>query len=101
MQNDGLNEKDLTPTIIYKAEHINKNKVIGAIVVLILLIVVLFLFKKPSVTLIGDRVENGECLAYIHANNSEILDSQIDAIKSAYKIVSDVVNSEKVVDEII
>jgi pyrimidine-nucleoside phosphorylase len=50
---------------------------------------------------IGDRVENGECLAYIHANNSEILDSQIDAIKSAYKIVSDVVNSEKVVDEII
>lgn len=70
MQNDGLNEKDLTPTIIYKAEHINKNKVIGAIVVLILLIVVLFLFKKPSVTLIGDRVEK---VSY----RSEFVDSGI------------------------
>lgn len=70
MQNDGLNENDLTPTIIYKAEHINKNKVIGAIVVLILLIMVLFLLKKPSVTLIGDRVEK---VSY----RSEFVDSGI------------------------
>lgn len=57
MPGDGLNEEDLTPTIIYEAEHINKNKVIGTIVIFVLIIMVCFLFKKPSVTLIGDKVE--------------------------------------------
>ena len=58
MPNDSLEQKDLTPAIIENnKEHINKNKVIGAIIVFIFIIMVCFLFKKPSVTLLGDKIE--------------------------------------------
>ena len=50
---------------------------------------------------IGDQVQEGEILAYIHANNSANIDEQVQKLKSAYKIVNQVVDKEKVIDEII
>ena len=50
---------------------------------------------------IGDKIEQGECLAYIHANNSEHIEEQVEHLKTAYKIVNDIVNKEKIVDEIL
>lgn len=49
---------------------------------------------------VGDKVEDGECLAYIHASNSGNIDEQVEKLKSAYKIVSETVSKEKVIDEI-
>lgn len=50
---------------------------------------------------IGDQVESGECLAYIHANNNEDLESKVEMLKSAYEIVKEHVNKENVIDEIL
>ena len=49
---------------------------------------------------IGDKVENGDCLAYIHANSEENLELQIERLKSAYEIVKETVKKENVIDEI-
>ena len=49
---------------------------------------------------IGDKVENGDCLAYIHANSEEYLELQIERLKSAYEIVKENVKKENVIDEI-
>ena len=50
---------------------------------------------------IGDEVKEGECLAYIHANSSDQIQSYVENLISAYTIVKDVVVKEKVVDEIL
>ena len=50
---------------------------------------------------IGDEVQDGDCLAYIHANSSEEIDEKVEELKSAFSIVSEVVNKEKVIDEIL
>ncbi len=50
---------------------------------------------------IGDEVQKGECLAYIHANCLEGLETQVECLKSAYKIVNEFVSKEKIVDEIL
>ena len=50
---------------------------------------------------IGDEVKQGECLAYLHANDSENIDTQVENLKLAYHIVSEVVSKEKVIDEIL
>ena len=50
---------------------------------------------------IGDEVKEGECLAYIHANSSDQIQSHVENLISAYTIVKDVVVKEKVVDEIL
>ncbi len=50
---------------------------------------------------VGDQVQEGEILAYIHASHSENIDEQAQKLKSAYKIVSDIVQKEKVIDEIL
>lgn len=70
MSSESIEKKDLTPVIIYKGDHINKNKVIGAIIVIVLIIMFLILLKKPSVKLIGDKVEK---VSY----KSEFIDSGI------------------------
>lgn len=49
---------------------------------------------------IGDRVENGDCLAYIHASNSDNIETQVENLKAAYQIVKETVNKEKIIDEI-
>ena len=49
---------------------------------------------------IGDRVENGDCLAYIHASNSDNIETYVENLKSAYQIVKETVNKEKIIDEI-
>lgn len=50
---------------------------------------------------IGDKVENGDCLAYLHAKDSEKIETLLEELKSAYKIVPNMVTKEKVVDEIL
>lgn len=50
---------------------------------------------------IGDKVENGECLAYLHASNSEKIDDLVEQLKSAYQIVPETIGKEKVIDEIL
>lgn len=50
---------------------------------------------------IGDQVQEGEVLAYIHANNSENIEEQVQKLKSAYKIVNQAVDKEKIIDEIL
>ena len=50
---------------------------------------------------IGDKVEVGDCLAYIHANTSEELEEKVENLKSAYEIVRDTVKKENVIDEIL
>ncbi len=50
---------------------------------------------------IGDFVENGECLAYIHASRSENIDDFVEKLKSAYQIVPNKIMKEKVVEEIL
>lgn len=50
---------------------------------------------------IGDKVKEGECLAYIHANNSDNIDSHVDNLKCAYNIIPEVVIKEKTIDEIL
>ena len=50
---------------------------------------------------IGDKVENGECLAYLHANHSENIDDLVEQLKSAYQIVPETIAKEKVIDEIL
>lgn len=50
---------------------------------------------------IGDQVKEGEVLAYLHANDSANVEKQVEKLKAAYKIVSEVVNQEKIVDEIL
>ena len=57
MAKDNMNPKDLTPVIIYKAAHLNKTKIIGALIIFVLVIMLFFLLKKPSVKLIGDKIE--------------------------------------------
>ena len=72
MPNDGSKQTDLTPIIIENTKHVNKNKVIGAIIVIVLIIMFLLLLKKPSVTLLGDKVEK---VSY----KSEFIDSGLTA----------------------
>jgi pyrimidine-nucleoside phosphorylase len=50
---------------------------------------------------IGDKVEKGDCLAYIHANNSNNIEEYVENLKSAYNIVNEVVSKEKIIDEIL
>lgn len=50
---------------------------------------------------IGDEVQEGECLAYIHASSSENIDEYVEKMKKAYKITSDFVAKENVIDEIL
>ncbi len=50
---------------------------------------------------IGDKVENGECLAYLHANSSENIEEQVQNLKNAYTICSTPVKKEQVIDEIV
>ena len=50
---------------------------------------------------IGDKVEEGDCLAYIHANNSENIEEQIENLKKAYKVVTEIIPKEKTIDEIL
>lgn len=49
---------------------------------------------------IGDKVQEGEVLAYIHASHSKNIDEPVQNLKSAYKIVNQAVNKEKTIDEI-
>ncbi len=49
---------------------------------------------------IGDKVEQGECLAYIHANTSKNIEFFVEELKSAYQIVPNMVMKEKVVVEV-
>ena len=49
---------------------------------------------------IGDKVQEGEVLAYIHASHSKNIDELVQNLKSAYKIVNQAVNKEKTIDEI-
>ena len=89
MSSDGLNEKDLTPTIIYEVNHINKYKVIGTIIVLALIVMVCFLFRKPSVTLNGDKVEK---VSY----KSEFIDSGLTVKYYGKDITNQVVLSTNI-----
>lgn len=50
---------------------------------------------------ISDKVKEGECLAYIHANSSDDIENAVENLKDAYKIVNEIVPKEKVIDEII
>jgi len=50
---------------------------------------------------IGDEVKEGECLAYIHANTSDNIETKVEELKSAYKIVDEVIVKEKIVEEIL
>lgn len=50
---------------------------------------------------VGDFVENGEVLAYLHATSEASIDTLVQKLKSAYKIVSQPVKKEQVIDEII
>lgn len=50
---------------------------------------------------IGDSVEAGETLGFIHANSSEKIDEHIEQLKQAYKIVANPAQKESVVDEIL
>lgn len=49
---------------------------------------------------IGDEVKVGDCLAYIHANTPADLEEKVEKLKSAYEIVHDPVQKEKVIDQI-
>ena len=49
---------------------------------------------------IGDQVEVGDCLAFIHANTTENLEDKVEMLKSAYEIVANSVKKENVIDEI-
>ena len=44
---------------------------------------------------IGEKVQKGEILAYIHANDEEKGKTAIEDIKTAYKIVENQVKEEK------
>lgn len=50
---------------------------------------------------IGDYVNNGECLAYIHAANSDNLDEYVEILKSAYKFSQKEVKREEVIDSVL
>lgn len=50
---------------------------------------------------IGDKVEVGETIAYIHANSSENMDVHVESLKDAYTIVHEMVEKESVIDEIL
>lgn len=50
---------------------------------------------------IGDGVKEGDVLAYIHANNSDEIEVQVENLKNAYEIVPEVIIKEKVIDEIL
>lgn len=50
---------------------------------------------------IGDSVEVGETLGFIHANSSEKIDEHIEQLKQAYKIIAIPVEKEAVVEEIL
>lgn len=89
MSIDDMEKKDLTPTIIYKSEHINKNKIIGAIIIGFVLIILLLLLKKPSVTLVGEKVEK---VSY----KSEFIDSGITVKYYGKDITNQVVLSTNI-----
>lgn len=89
MSNDNLKQSDLTPVLIDDNLHLNKNKVIGAIIIIVLLIMVCFLFKKPSVALIGDKVEK---VSY----KSEFIDSGITVKYYGQDITNQVVLSTNI-----
>ena len=89
MANSNSNDSDLTPVIIYKVDKINKTKVIGAILVFILIILACIIFKKPSVKLIGDKVEK---ISY----KSEFVDSGLTVNYHGKDITSQVVLSSNI-----
>ena len=89
MIKDNLNQKDLTPVVIYKTVHLNKTKVIGIFVALILILLLFFLLKKPSVTLIGDKVEK---ISY----KSEFIDNGVTVKYHGKDITSKVVLSTNI-----
>lgn len=82
-------QTDLVPTINKVKEHVNKNKIIRILIILILLIMVCFLFKKPSVTLIGDKVEK---ISY----KSEFIDSGLTVKHYGKDITNQVVLSTNI-----
>ena len=56
-----------------------------------------FIFKKK----IGDKVETGDILCYVHANSKQKADEAIEKIKHAYIIQDEEVEPEKYILEII
>ena len=56
-----------------------------------------FVFVKKY----GDKVEENEVLAYVHADTAEKADAAIEAIQSAYRFSSDPVSKKKNVLDII
>ena len=89
MVRDGFKSGDITPMIVnnpQEEKHLNKLKVIIAIMIVVLIIVAIFLFGTPSVTLIGDEVEK---VSY----KSEFIDSGITATYHGQDITSKVVMS--------
>ena len=50
---------------------------------------------------IGDFVEKGDCLAYIHANSEEKIEDFVERVKSAYQISNEVVSKEKIINAIL
>lgn len=49
----------------------------------------------------GDKVEEGETLAFIHANSSEMIHEHVENLQKAYTIVNEIVEKESVIDEIL
>ena len=61
----------------------------------------MLLFAFVFVKKYGDKVEENEVLAYVHADTAEKADAAIEAIQSAYRFSSDPVSKKKNVLDII
>lgn len=61
MTRDGLKKEELFPIITGSAKDnfkkLNKSKLFIAIILILILILIFYVFKTPTVTLIGDRIE--------------------------------------------
>ena len=87
MVRDGFKPGDLSPIIVKKIPNkFNKKRLLITAVVIILLFLAWILFKKPSVTLIGDKVEK---VSY----KSEFIDSGIKVHYHGKDVTNTVVTS--------
>ena len=87
---DGFKPVDLIPTITDKqGNHLNKVKVIAVILIVIAIILLAFLFKRPTVILNGDKVEK---VAY----KSEFVDTGITVKYHGEDITNKVVSTNNI-----
>ena len=93
MLKDGLKKEELFPVLAENQDsnfkHLNKIKIIGILLIIPIIVLLFYIFKKPSVTLVGEKIEK---ISY----KSAFIDSGITVKYHGQDITNKVVMSNNI-----